>query len=625
MTRLLAVAALAATAATPFRFSRPVLDARTWTRVEIPDDVFDACRAGIPDLRVTDADGREVPYAWEPASAPPAAGQPLRNFESTPRRETTAEADRGERPGLASAVSFGIPGRDFLKPVVVEASADRSTWKAVARGSVFAAGEVRMTTVRFPAASDRRYWRFRFDDRNGDPVSPDSVTFEPWGGRAPAERTLVLPTRLMASGAASVSAFSATLPAGNLPVSSLRISASDPAYSRTVRVFEKVFFRGEVSRRLLGQGMLLRTPGRREEDRIAVGGASSRNLEIEIENWDAPPLSIARIEANLPRRSIVFHAPEGKSFRLLYGSPSAAAPSYDLGDALARGAPAGVHAGALGPATESPMAPPTIAAASRGGVLDPGEWKTRRPILLPSDGGVAYLDLDEAAGEAGNVRIVDPENRQVPYILENAPVPGRKEAAIRISNDRARTIAVVGPIDPRLAVDALELAAQGAEYFTREVTVFEELRDARGPAGTRMLGTARWEKQPEEKVRPIVVPIARPEQRTLRVEIDNGDNAPLALSSAAVLFVRRRIDFLFRPGDSLFLLSDNSEAGQPKYDLQLLAGKILLLPAEPARLGPAEERKPEAALPGWFWAAVTISGVLVALALSRTLKKTGGA
>ncbi|HEY6099500.1 MAG TPA: hypothetical protein VIW03_08725, partial [Anaeromyxobacter sp.] len=62
----LSLLALGATASPDlFRFSRPVTAAPGWARLVLPDDVLDACRPGLPDLRLYDASGREVSWALE--------------------------------------------------------------------------------------------------------------------------------------------------------------------------------------------------------------------------------------------------------------------------------------------------------------------------------------------------------------------------------------------------------------------------------------------------------------------------------------------------------------------------------------------------------------------------------
>jgi hypothetical protein len=84
-----------------------------------------------------------------------------------------------------------------------------------------------------------------------------------------------------------------------------------------------------------------------------------------------------------------------------------------------------------------------------------------------------------------------------------------------------------------------------------------------------------------------------------------------------------RLDFVYRPGEKLTLLSGNPQARPPAYDLAMVASAVLSAPAEPARLEPApaapEDRKP--ARPAWFWAAVAGAILLLLFQLRRVLAK----
>ncbi len=93
-------------------------------------------------------------------------------------KDTTARLDRGASPPAVRALVLDVEGGDFLKPTVVEASADAHTWSEIGRASIFATGTARMTTLRF-APSDRRHLRVRLDDRNGPPVRLRSARLPP--------------------------------------------------------------------------------------------------------------------------------------------------------------------------------------------------------------------------------------------------------------------------------------------------------------------------------------------------------------------------------------------------------------------------------------------------------------
>lgn len=610
----------AASAAPLFRFSRPIETLPGWSRLEIPEDVLDVSRPGLPDLRILDEGGGELPYAFEPQGGGTITRFLLQDVESAPGRETTALVDRGAKPPLAQSVSLEIEAEDFLKPVAVEASDDRQSWKQIALGSLFSAGGVRWTTLRFPA-NDRRYLRIRLDDRNGRPVQLLAAWIEAAG--APA-RPREIPLKVLAAQASpnGLSRFDASLPAANLGITALRLEVSEPAYWRRVHVFERVFFRDEVCRRLVAEGTISRSPGTEGKNVLPVGGLFGKNLEIEIENGDSAPLSVTGVSGISWPRAVLFFAPENKRLALEYGSASARSPRYDLARPIAAGRPQSTRVATLGKPADRGSSGVSLAAPPPGPAVDSSGWRYRQRIDLPESGNIAYLDLDgSSADRLPSVRIVDRENRQVPFLIEQGARRTRAPAQVRSSVRGTVTVAAIDGLDPSRAIDAVELSAEGPDYFSREVTVVEDERDARGVTGQRVLGRARWERRPAEPLLPLRIAISRPAGKSVRAEIENGDNAPLSIVRAAVWIEAVRLDFVFTPGQELSLLFDNPEMHPARYDIEMVAAKVLESPARAARLAPLQKVAPEKKpLSAWFWAAIVIAVLLLTIGLVRTLK-----
>lgn len=409
-------------------------------------------------------------------------------------------------------------------------------------------------------------------------------------------------------------------------MTALRFQAHDPAFSRLVRVYERVFFRDEVFRRLVAEGRLARAPGSGGGDiDLPVAGVAGRSLDIEIENGDSPALSGLRVTALAPDRTLRFLVPEGTRLRLLYGSPGARAPQYDLGRAFEGGIPAAAAEATLGPPLAGDVAASPVSAPPRAPLIGSEQWTSRRPITLPTAAGVAYLDFYDLPRGVADLRIVDADNRQVPYLVERGSHEHRRKVRLNVSNEGTRTLARVEASGDLRSADAIELSASGPDYFSRDVRVQEEERDPRGVTGTRTLGAARWERQPGEETPVLRIPIGRPAgtRSALQIEIENGDNIPVAIAEASVLSSATRIDFVFTPGEHLFLMSGNSQARPPTYDLDMLAGAILASPADAARLGGTAKTRPSRTpVARWFWMAIAIAVLLLVFQLARTLKKT---
>jgi hypothetical protein len=621
-TWLVAALPLLVAAGTPeFRFHRSIEAAKGWTEVEVPADVLATARPGLADVRIRSARGDDVPYV-ERTSVPATESKlALVDVTSTPNRETTAMVDRAERSGWVDALELDVPEAEFIKPVTVEASVDRNAWGEIAKSSIFAtASGASVRRIRF-APSDRRFLRLRFDDRNGPPIHPTHATLHPSVDRREPEPRPV-EFKQEADADISVSTYAVELTSANLPVIEVRLDASDAAFSRKVRVFERVIFRDEVTRRLLGQGEIARSAEGRDDTSVSIAQPTSRHLEVDVERSGGVPLHVTSMSMAVEPRVLLFYAEERAGLELLYGSPSAARPAYDLASALAGGGPKAVASAKLGAVVDTGGAAPAIGSIPRGASLDLAAWKAKAPIVLPARGPVAYLDVDRGDGALSDLRIVDQEARQVPYVVESKPRRQESSLAWRMQGADHRTELHLTGLDPEKAIEGLEIDVASPDYFSREVTVVESTSDRRGPTGERVLGSghlARAELGPRE---PMHVSIAQPLRSEIVVRIADGDNAPLGVSGVRAVVLRRRVNFVFAPGDRLTLATDNPSASVPEYDLALVAERVITLPAEPATLG-AVVRASEAkqAVPAWFWLCVAGAAAILLFAVARALRQ----
>ena len=116
---------------------------------------------------------------------------------------------------------------------------------------------------------------------------------------------------------------------------------------------------------------------------IPFGESRYRYYRLTIQNEDNPPLPVDGAEASGFLRKLIFSAESGKAYRLYYGNPEAAAPSYELERIfpylVTEDLPVarlGVHT--LNPAFTVPAAPPV-------------PFTERYPWLLPTIVAIAAL------------------------------------------------------------------------------------------------------------------------------------------------------------------------------------------------------------------------------------------
>ena len=620
---VLAVPFLLAMDRPDYRFHRPIEGAAGWTEVELPDDVLDRARPGLPDVRVLSAIDEEMPYAIGGPRQSSPVKLALFDREQT-AEETTALADRGANAPRADAVELEVRESEFIKPITLEASADRGTWGQIARGAIFATRSgARMMRLHF-APNDRRYWRFRFDDRHGPPIDVTQVV----AGLAPSRETppRVIGLELQAEPDATLSAttYTAALPSGNLPLSALRMGATDAAFVRRARIFERVWLRDEVSRRLLGEREIVRSGSGADQTSISLSEPIGKHLELEIERSSGVPLHGVTAEVVVETPILRFFAPSGSTPSLVYGSNESGAPAYDVAAALRSGSPTSFTRARLGVVFDTGPQVLAAPAITRGVAIETAGWKNEQPIRLPTRGPIAYLDLERGAESLRDVRILDQSRRQVPYIVETEPRHARFAVEFRVERAASGTRLHLDALGPgKGPIDAIELEITSPEYFERDVQVFEQSFDQRGKTDLRAIGNAHLVKTADQRATAFRIAVARPEGPHLTIHIADGDNAPLVVGSVSVEKSRRRLNFVFAPDDELRLLSENDAANAPKYDLALVASQVLSAPAEAAALGPtrtiAAQRKHT---PAWFWIFVLAAALMLLLALGRTLAKT---
>ena len=237
-----------------------------------------------------------------------------------------------------------------------------------------------------------------------------------------------------------------------------------------------------------------------------------------------------------------------------------------------------------------------------GAPLDRGDFRYVRPLGDVQPGLISLvLDADALAHsrDLADLRVADAHDNQVPYVVEActspAVVPLRVPAATR---------------DGRASVYHFELPYAGALELTTSARVF-----------TRSVSLQRqrltWESDdPDKPAPPLVV-----QCRTTDVDlvIDDGDNAPLPITSARMTFPGYALRFI-APGGPLTLLY-GAPIAAPHYDLALMSQRLLAQPARTIALRPVgrNETHVEKRV---FWIAIVIAVAVLLAILGRLLVRT---
>ena len=114
---------------------------------------------------------------------------------------------------------------------------------------------------------------------------------------------------------------------------------------------------------------------------------------------------------------------------------------------------------------------------------------------------------------------------------------------------------------------------------------------------------------------------------TLWIETDNGDNPAISLDSVQVVYPVARLIFKVADTDGFSLIYGNKDATTPRYDLRLVAEKLLTSSRNIATLGAGETNYAAhntfAGLKGGyvFWGALALVVIVLLTVVSKLLPK----
>ena len=597
---------------------------------------------GAADLRLSDASGREVPYLLitPKVEARWRGGSVLR---VAPTKLTSGfELDLGSLLPVDRVRIGGLPS-PFLKRLRLEGSGDRARWTVlVADGTLFDLPDegLEHTALEFPAGT-YRYLRLTWDDRSSSrmpiPRTVEARVASPVQGPAPLRTAVVVERRASEPGK---SRFRIRLPGARLPIIAFELTVSAGNVMRAARITEGRLDGGQVVPTELGTATLRRSVRDGIEAsslRIPIVPPREAQLDLVVDDGDNPPLEVTgatAVFATLP--FVYFESADGAPLLARFGNPRLSAPRYDL--EAVRDRVSSLHLASARWSTEREAASPTATVPqplpTGGASIDRQTFRYARAIPLGNT-GLATLSLDAAAlahTSLADVRIATPDGHQVPFLVERldepltvalpplAPAKSSRDAATQ-SRYRVR-LPYAGLPPSRLVLHT------DARVFDRRVTVEVEptsAADAR-PArssGRLLLAAETWRHtDPETPAPALALSLPRADAQELFVVIDEGDNAPLPLRDPTLLLPSYRLRF-FRDGRTpLTVLYGRPDLGAPRYDLALVAPRLLGAPAEEVTAAGEEATRNVTGITPTivFWCALAVAVAALLALLARLLR-----
>jgi hypothetical protein len=332
------------------------------------------------------------------------------------------------------------------------------------------------------------------------------------------------------------------------------------------------------------------------------------------------------VQAELAPQPWIYFESDGRPVHAFFGDPKLQAPRYDLEALQGHLQPRQVARAQWGSisAPAEAIKEQSLHDPGPGANQDPAGFKARRSIP-DAEPGLAALVLDahvlSASRGLRDLRILDRENRQIPYLLEQRDGPLSLPLTLPVRQAKGRTsVYVLDLTQPGLRDGCLVLETK-SRVFSRTVRLFEE-----GPGGAeRVLAEGLWSHdQPESEPPSLQLGFPGAEGRRIVLTLDEGDNQPLPIAHATLLLPGWRLRF-FHPGQGLTLVYDRDLDG-PHYDLALLADRLRAAPARELELAatslpPLSETRTPVNTTTVFWIGLAGAvGVLLVL-LARLLRK----
>ncbi len=547
------------------------------------------------DLLLVDASGRPVPVAWARGASPP---------ERIPLQfRPTMEQDRY----ALGALDRAIDGVDVLLPAdgmaatvqlhaqVAGAFAPVGEPTLVWRTPESTQGRVSLPSTRGPLQATLTWHGRR---------SPEDPTWtglrETAGSVEPDRLRLAVTDQRVEEG--GWARYTVPLPAA-LPVRALTLHPVGEVFNRGALVraeaLEPLDWRSaeaRIQRLRIGTAAV-------DQTRFPVRLPPTRTLIVYVETSGLLPLDIPEVTVELDGLAGLVPEPGEGPHWLYGGAPAGTSPPSDLQLAVPElwsmvGASAEVGAVEANPA----FVPPDL----RSGVSAPGPalgdgWAWRRAI---TGSGLVRIPLDahvaaNARPDRADLRIVDAQGRQIPYLMGTRPSEVDHGALpfTRVEEGGLSRITIEVP-DPRVPLSTLTLSTD-SPLFQRRVT----LERARG---SRLEPLRSFEWVGADRPVTMTLDVGAVIGDRLLVTIDNGANPPLPITGVRGTWPRWEVVARL-PDGGAELWYGSPRATAPRYDLAEVRDDVLARATVEATLdAPREVAPPERS---WWDRLIVLAGL----------------
>ncbi len=316
-----------------------------WYDLLVPEEVFGRAREDLGDLRLFDAAGATMPYALRVLE--PEYSQQELNASEFNRATTDDEAseltlDLGAEPAEHNEVELQLPGQNFRRPALLEASDDGSQWRKLAERDLFffTSGDREAHALKLTYPPSRfRYLRLRVE--RDAVVDRKPVKIE----AAIVRHRVELPGEFLTLDASvgerepvrassgPGSAWILDLGVDRLPCERLEVDVSDEQFARDYVIEAGGPPNADQPFVEVARGQWSRKQGEPSRPLSAVFPEQRcARLRVVVTDYSNPPLNVFGARVSGAARQLVLKREDARQgpLRLYYGNLKAEPPHYDL-------------------------------------------------------------------------------------------------------------------------------------------------------------------------------------------------------------------------------------------------------------------------------------------------------
>ncbi|MCY2988151.1 MAG: hypothetical protein NTY19_09850 [Planctomycetota bacterium] len=337
-----------------------------WWDFVLSPSVFDAAQPDLADLRVYDAQGREVPYSLQIRSPQPGAAEVPATLFNQVDEGSQVSLDLGERRVEHNAVEVQAEGVNVRRAVLLEGSDDGEKWSKLAEKNLLNfQSEAASTTVdphqeqrvgkyllsspitpgklvdRTITYKSSRYRYLRVTLQQDPQVDKHPARIGPVTVRRPiqlpgefvAYPATLYPRESVRTNAGPGSAWTIGLTGNHVPCSRLTVQAAEAEFVRDYRLEAGGPPESQERFYQIAVGEWHRRAGEAKGDVAAeFAETPAARLRLVVIDHRNQPLQIQDVQVAAPARAMII----GRSaelrgpLRLYFGNPKAEKPSYDF-------------------------------------------------------------------------------------------------------------------------------------------------------------------------------------------------------------------------------------------------------------------------------------------------------